>query len=178
MSARLIPGGNLAGSLYGTVLVTSVLVAFSGSDRAGPIIAGVLVTALVFALAHAWAQALGRSGSERRPLDRHAFRHAFGHEWAIVEAALPATAVLLLAALGLYTAETGLWIAVLLNVGLLFVWGIGLRRLSGGTALQALGTGLASATLGLVLVLSRSLCIERAKNSSAVRVLVCCSPVS
>ena len=90
-------------------------------------------------------------------LDRHAFRHAFGHEWAIVEAALPATAVLLLAALGLYTAETGLWSAVLLNVGLLFVWGIGLRRLSGGTALQALGTGLASATLGLVLVLLKIL---------------------
>jgi hypothetical protein len=152
LSARLIPGGNLAGSLYGTVLVTSVLVAFSGSDRAGPIIAGVLVTTIVFALAHAWAQALGRSGSERQPLDRHAFRHAVAHEWAIVEAAVPATAVLLLAAFGLYSAETGLWIAVLLNVGLLFVWGVGVRRLSGGTTLQALGAGLASATLGLVLV--------------------------
>lgn len=150
--ARLLPGGNLAGSLYGTVLVTSVLVAFSGSDRAGPIIAGVLVTTIVFALAHAWAQALGRSGSERRPLDRHALRHAVAHEWTIVESALPATAVLLLAAFGLYSAETGLWIAVLLNVGLLFVWGVGVRRLSGGTTLQALGAGLASATLGLVLV--------------------------
>jgi hypothetical protein len=155
--AQLLPGRNLAGSLYGTVLVTSVLVAFSGSDRAGPIIAGVLVTTIVFALAHAWAQALGRSGAEGKPLDRHVLRHEVGNEWAMVEAALPATAVLLLAAFGLYTAETGLWIAVLLNVGLLFVWGVGLRRLSGGTGLQALGAGLASTTLGLVLVVLKIL---------------------
>jgi hypothetical protein len=155
--ARLLPGGNLAGSLYGTVLVTSVLVAFSGSDRAGPIIAAVIVTTVVFALAHAWAHALGRSGAERRPLDRHALRHAVGHEWSIVEAALPAIAVLALAAFGLYTAATGLWIAVLLNVGLLFVWGVGVRRLAGGSSLQALGAGLASAALGLVLVLLKIL---------------------
>jgi hypothetical protein len=155
--ARLLPDRNLAGSLYGTVLVTSVLIAFSDSSRAGPVIAGVVVTTMVFALAHAWAQALGRSGAERRPLDRHAFRHAIGHEWAIVEAAIPATAVLLFAAFGLYKTETGLWIAVLLNVGLLFVWGVGVRRLSGGTFLQALGAGLASAALGLVLVLLKIL---------------------
>jgi hypothetical protein len=154
---RLLPGGNLAGTLYGTVLVTSVLVAFSGSDRAGPIIAGVLVTTIVFALSHAWAQALARSRALGKPLDHHALLHSFEHEWALVEAALPATAVLVLAALGVYTAATGLWIAVLLNVGLLFVWGVGLRRLLGGTTLQALGAGLASATLGLVLVLLKIL---------------------
>jgi hypothetical protein len=154
---RLLPGGNLAGSLYGTVLVTSVLVAFNDTERLGLIVAGVLVTAVVFALAHAWARALATSGAERRPLDRHALRHAVGHEGAIVEAALPATAVLLPAAFDLYSVGTGLWIAVLLNVGLLFVWGVGLRQLSGGTLLQTLGAGLASATLGLVLVLLKIL---------------------
>jgi hypothetical protein len=150
---RLLPGGNLAGSLYGTVLVTSVLVAFTGSERAGLIVASVLVTAIVFALAHAWAHALAGSAAESKPVDRHALRRALGHEWTIVEAALPAAAVLLLSALDVYSVETGLWIAVLLNVALLFVWGIGLRRLSGGTSLQALGAGLASASLGLLLVL-------------------------
>ena len=60
---------------------------------------------------------------------------------SIVEAALPATLVLLLAAARcLYSIETALWIAVLLNVGLLFTWGVGLRQLAGGTALQALGS--------------------------------------
>lgn len=155
--ARLLPGGNLAGSLYGTVLVTSVLVAFTDSERPGLIIAGVLVTTVVFAIAHAWARALAGSGAERKPFDRHALRHAVGHEWAIVEAALPASVVLLLAVFDVYSVETGLWVAVLLNVGLLFAWGIGLRQLSGGTGLQALGAGLASATLGLVLVLLKIL---------------------
>lgn len=155
--ARLLPGGNLTGSLYGTVLVTSVLVAFNDTERLGLIVAGVLVTAIVFALSHAWARALARSGAERKALDRHALRHAVGHEWAIVEAALPATAVLLLAAFDVYSVGTGLWIAVLLNVGLLFAWGVGLRQLSGGTLLQTLGAGLASATLGLVLVLLKIL---------------------
>jgi hypothetical protein len=151
--ARLIPGDNLAGSLYGTVLVTSVLVAFSASERVGYVIAGVLVTTFVFALAHAWAHALARSGEARVPLDRHALRHSFRHEWSIVEATLPATVVLLLTALDVWSLETGLWIAVLVNVGLLFIWGLGLRQLSGGRPLEMLGAGLASAGLGLMLVL-------------------------
>jgi hypothetical protein len=59
--ARLVPDGNLAGSLYGTVLVTSVPATFEGSEPVGLIITAVLVTTLVFELAHAWA----RAGRER-----------------------------------------------------------------------------------------------------------------
>ncbi len=150
--ARLIPGGNLAGSLYGTVLVTSVLAAFAGSEAVGYVIAAVLVTTAVFALSHAWANALARSGAARAPLDRHALLGSIGHELPIVQAALPATVVLLLAALDVYSVGSALWIAVLGNVALLFIWGAGLRQLAGGTELQVLGAGLASAFLGLVLV--------------------------
>ncbi len=149
---RLIPGGNLAGSLYGMVLVTSVLVAFAGSEDVGYVIAAVLVTTAVFALAHAWAHALASSGAARARLDRHELMRSIGHEYAIVEAALPAAVVLVLAALGVYSIDTALWIAVLVNVALLFIWGVGLRQLAGGTGLQVLGAGLTSASLGLVLV--------------------------
>jgi hypothetical protein len=150
--ARLIPDGNLAGSLYGTVLVTSVLISFQGSEAAGFVIAAVLVTTAVFELAHAWAHALAISGAAREPLDRHLLLRSVRHELSIVEAGLPATIVLVLAALGLYSVATALWIAVLVNVGLLFIWGTGLRQLTGGTPTQALGAGLASASLGFVLV--------------------------
>jgi hypothetical protein len=150
--ARLIPDNNLAGRLYGTVLVTSVLVTLAGSERVGYVIAAVLVTTLVFALAHAWAHALAGSGAARAPLDRHALLVSIGHEFPIVQAALPAEVALLLAALDVYSLETALWIAVLVNVSLLFMWGAGLRHLAGGTKLQVLGAGLASASLGLVLV--------------------------
>ena len=44
-----------------------------------------------------------------------------------MEAALPATLVLLLAAVGLYSTGTALWVAALLNLGLLFTWGVGLQ---------------------------------------------------
>jgi hypothetical protein len=155
--ARLIPSGHLAGSLYGMVLVTSVLAAFAGSERAGYVIAAVLVTTAVFALAHAWAHALARTGAARAPLDRHAFVRSLGHEFAIVQAALPATIVLVPAALDVYSVETALWIAVLVNVALLFTWGAGLRQLAGGAGLQVLGAGLASSSLGLVLVVLKVL---------------------
>ena len=42
-------------------------------------------------------------------------------------------------------------------VGLLFMWGAGLRQLSGGTSTQALGAGLASTSLGLVLIVLKVL---------------------
>ena len=74
-----------------------------------------------------------------------------------MEAALPAALVLLLAGLDVYSTETALWIAVLVNVGLLFTWGAGLRQLSGGTSLQALGAGLASTSFGLVLIVLKVL---------------------
>jgi hypothetical protein len=155
--ARLVPDGNLAGSLYGTVLVTSVPVTsvpatFEGSEPVGLIITAVLVTTLVFELAHAWARALAESGAARRPLDIHTLRRSIRHELSIVEAALPAALVLLFAGLDVYSTETALWIAVLVNVGLLFTWGAGLRQLSGGTSLQTLSAGLASMSLGLVLI--------------------------
>ena len=48
--------------------------------------------------------------------------------------------------------NTGLWVGLSVNVVLLFVWGAGLRELSGGSAAQILGAGMSSAALGLVLV--------------------------
>ena len=155
--ARLLPGGNLAASLYGMVLVTSVLATLGGQERVGFMVAAVLVTTFVFALAHAWAQALAASGTARAPLDRHALVRSIGHEWPIVRAALPATAALLLAALDVYSAATALWVALLVNVGLLFVWGAGLRELAGGSPGRALMAGAATASLGLLLVLLKVL---------------------
>ena len=132
--------------------MTSVLVTFGGSEPVGFIIAAVLVTTLVFELAHAWADALAERAAVRKPLDRHALRRSIRHELSIVEAALPAALVLLLAGLDVYSTDTALWIAALVNVGLLFTWGAGLRQLSGGTSLQVLGAGLASTSFGLVLI--------------------------
>jgi hypothetical protein len=149
--AGFLPRTNLTGSLYGLVLVSSVLVTLGGKDLQWAAIA-VVVTAGVFALAHAWARALGEAAATQSPVDRHAFRHSLRHELPIVGAAVPAALALLAAALGIYSVNTGLWVGLSANVVLLFVWGAGLRELSGGSPAQIFGAGMSSAALGLVLV--------------------------
>jgi hypothetical protein len=152
--AHLLPRGNLAGSLYGLILVTSVIATLEqNEEQIGLMIAALVVTALVFALAHAWAHALDAAARARTPVDRHLLVRGIQHEWPIVQAALPASIVLALASFDLYTVATALWIAVGVNVGLLFLWGAVLRDIAGGTLTQALLGGLSSAALGLLLVL-------------------------
>jgi hypothetical protein len=152
--ARLLPHGHLAGSIYGLILVTSVMATLEqNEERVGLMVAALLITAGVFALAHAWAHAVEAAGKARMPVDRHLLARGVRHEWPIVQAALPASIVLALAASDLYTVATGLWIATGVNVGLLFIWGVALREAAGGTRGQMLLAGLSSAALGLLLAL-------------------------
>jgi hypothetical protein len=139
--------------VYGTVLVSSVIVGLGNAGiRAGWTMAALAVTAVVFALAHAWSTALGRSADLGRPMDRQAFWDGIRHEWPMAEAVAPSLVAVVLAAFGVYSLETGLWVALATNTALLFIWGAALRERAGGTPLQALLSGLATAMLGLVIV--------------------------
>jgi hypothetical protein len=150
---RLLPRQNLSASVYGTILVSSVIVGLAGTDlRAGAIMAALAVTALVFALAHAWSGALARSADDRQALAVAHVLDGIRHEWPMVEAVTPALVALGLAALGLYSKGTGLWIAIIANTVLLFVWGAILRHRAAGNPMQAIAAGLTTATLGLALV--------------------------
>ena len=62
----------------------------------------------------------------------------------MVEAALPASAVVALALVDVYSIETALWVATAVNVLLLFVWGAIVRRVSGGSAWISTRAGLAA----------------------------------
>jgi hypothetical protein len=135
------------------VLVSSVIVGLAGAEyTAGWTMAAVAVTALVFALAHAWSTALARSADSRRPMSRAALWDGIRHEWPMAEAAAPALVALGLAAVGVYSVETGLWAAVLANTALLFIWGAALRHQAAGNAAQMMVAGLATSMLGLVVV--------------------------
>ncbi len=147
----LLPRENLAATLYGTVLATSVIATLPGAERPAIVIAALLVTALVFALAHAWAHVLARSAKDRVPVTRADVAAGIKHEWPMVEAALPASAVVALALVDVYEIETALWVATGVNVVLLFVWGAVVRRIAGGTAWISLRAGLAAGSLGLML---------------------------
>ena len=118
----------------------------------GAIIAALTVTALVFALAHAWSTALARSADDRQALSAGHLLDGIRHEWPMVEAVVPALLAMGLAALGIYSKSAGLWVAIIANTVLLFVWGAILRHRAGGTPKQFLAAGLTTAMLGLALV--------------------------
>jgi len=155
---RLLPRENLSASVYGTILVSSVIVGLGGTSlTAGAMMAALAVTALVFALAHAWSGALARSADDR---DALAVRHVLDgirHEWPMVEAVTPALLALGVAALGVYSESTGLWIAIIANTFLLFAWGAILRHRATGNAMEAIPAGLTTAMLGLTLVALKAL---------------------
>ena len=155
---RLLPRENLAASVYGTILVSSVIVGLAATDLgAGAVMAALTVTALVFALAHAWSTALARSAVDREALGTRHLLDSLRHEWPMVEAVTPALLAVGLAALGVYSTSTGLWIAIIANTVLLFAWGAILRHRAGGTTVQFLIAGLTTAMLGVVLVVLKAI---------------------
>ena len=130
-----------------------MIVGLAGTDlTAGAMMAALVVTALVFALAHAWSRALARAADDRQALSVGHVLDGIRHEWPMVEAVIPALLALGLAALEVYSENTGLWIAITANTVLLFAWGAILRHRAAGSALQFIGAGLTTAMLGVALV--------------------------
>ena len=135
-----------------------MIVGLAGTNlTAGAMIAALAVTALVFALAHAWSRALARSADDREALAVGHVLDGIRHEWPMVEAVTPAVLALGLAALGVYSENTGLWIAIIANTVLLFAWGAILRHRAAGSPLEFIAAGLTTAMLGLVLVALKAL---------------------
>ena len=90
-----------------------MIVGLGGTNlTAGAMMAALAVTSLVFALAHAWSGALARSADDRQALAVGHVLDGIRHEWPMVEAVTPALLALGLAALGVYSESTGLWIAI------------------------------------------------------------------
>jgi hypothetical protein len=133
--------------------VSSVIVALAQTNlAAAEMMVAVAVTALVFALAHAWSTALARSAQDRQALSVGHALDGIRHEWPMVEAVAPAMLSLLPAALGAYSVDAALWVAIIANTVLLFAWGAILRHQAGGRPAQFVAAGLTTAMLGLVLV--------------------------
>ena len=155
---RLLPRRNLAASVYGTVLVSSVMVGLGRTGlTAAQMMVTLSVTAIVFALAHAWSNALARSASDQQALTVDHVLDAVRHEWPMVTAVVPALVALTIAAVGSYSAKAGLWIAMIANTFLLFCWGAILRHRAEGSAFEWFMAGLTTATLGLVLIALKAL---------------------
>jgi hypothetical protein len=145
---------NLAGAVYGTILVTSVIAASSSDDglSLGQLVLVVSVTVVVFWLAHIYARALAHSVTARVRITGAELRELAVHEWPLLQAAILPVACLALGWLGLYERAAALWLAVGSGVAMLVAWGVVYARAEGlGTAGTAVAVS-ANAAFGLAVV--------------------------
>lgn len=144
---------DLAGSVYGTILASSILVALGYKGGSALVmIAALAITEAVFAVAHAWSAIL-TDGVTRGRLPRPSdVWRAIEHEWPVLQATWPGIVALLLAAFGIYSTDTAVNVALALNAAILFLWGLALARLEGASAPSAVAAGTLTCSLGLVLV--------------------------
>ena len=149
----------LAGAIYGTIVVTGVLIATAEVGEGGTVDAvraaayGV-VTTVVFWLAHGWSLALGHrlAGAPRTGLGV-----ALRREWPMVLSVVPPIAVMAVAALLGADDEEAISAAVWGSVAILAAIGGGVAHRENGSAGQIVLAALGSAALGGLMVLLKVL---------------------
>jgi len=154
-------GTRLAGYVYGTILVLSVIVATARTTThgTGHIAVLVLVTTLVFWLAHVYAHALGESVGSDRHLSLSELAEIARRESSIATAALPPVAALLLAEIGILSDKTAVWLAIGIGLAVLLLQGVRFARIErlgwlGTLVVVAINLGLGIVLIGLKLLVT------------------------
>lgn len=151
---RVAVGERLSGFIYGTIVVLAVVVAGAKAypDAPGHVAVLALVTAVVFWIAHVYAHALAHSVAHDERISLAELKYITRREASMVEAALPPAGALLLAALGVTSTKTAVWIALGLGLAVLAAQGVAFARME---RLGRLGMAIVVAvnlSLGLVLI--------------------------
>lgn len=145
-------GDNLAGAVYGTILVTSVVAAEDRSTEIWRSVGILEVTVVVFWLAHVYAHMLATSLEGSTTISRRDFRRVALHEWPLLQAAVVPTIVLLAGALGLIGTLTAYWLAIGYGVAALVWWGLLFARKEGLGRRATVAVVLVNAAFGLCIV--------------------------
>lgn len=146
--------GRLSGAIYGQIVVTSMLAATALEGSLGPVavLASVLATLLALWIAHVYSDLIARRVTSARRLGPGEVMGALTQEWPIVQAVVPAAVALLLAAVGVWSRDTAVDLALGAGVLSLFGWGLVIGRRSGlGWPRSCLWASL-SGVLGLLVV--------------------------
>lgn len=125
MLRRWLRTGDSAAGVYGTLLTLSVLVglSFKGSGP-GVMAITVALSVVVFWIAHVHAGLVARwVRAEARP-NRRAVAEVMAREAPMLESAVPAIVLLLLAWLGVLGTPAAVWTALIYGVVALAVWGV------------------------------------------------------
>lgn len=149
-------GDNLAGGVYGTILVTSIVAAADANDAIWRSLAIVVVTTFVFWLAHVYAHALAAGVDHGEELTFSEVRQIARHEWPLLQAsALPAIA-LLAGAVGLIERKTAYWLAIGIGVAALVTWGLVFSRRARLSRTVTCAVVLVNASFGLCVVVLKA----------------------
>jgi hypothetical protein len=153
---RVLAGSpeDLAGTVYGTIVVLAVIAAGSAPGDVDPwsLIALVASTTLVLWIGHVYAHGLGESIQMGRRLDAAELRRVARREAALPLAALAPGLALLLGALGLIAEDTAVWLALGLGVATLGIEGLRYARLEHLGSARTLLTISANVMLGVAIV--------------------------
>lgn len=146
--------GNLAGAIYGQIVVTSTL-AVLGHDAtlSGLTIALSLVaTMLVLWAAHVYSELLADRVRAGRALRADEIAAAAGHDWPLVQAVAPALVALLAAGLGVWSTDTAVNVGLGLGVASLFGWGLVIGRRSAFGWGRTVVVAMISSALGVAIL--------------------------
>jgi hypothetical protein len=144
----------LAGAIYGTIVVAGLLAATGADDdpEIWSTALWVVATVVVFWLAHSWALTTAHRvfglADGRRELRRSLTRH-----WPLVQSAFPPVIVMLLASALGASDETAILVAACSCIVLLGAWGIVVGRQERRSLAGVVVTAAGSAFLGALMVL-------------------------
>jgi hypothetical protein len=144
----------LAGGIYGTVVVAGLLAATGPDDdpEVWPTALWVVVTVVVFWLAHSWARTMARRATGLADRRRE-MRQSLARHWPVVQSAFPPIVVMLLArALGA-SDETAILLAACSCILLLAGWGVVVGRQEHESTPRVVATAAGCALLGALMVL-------------------------
>ncbi|HEY6779080.1 MAG TPA: hypothetical protein VI122_21445 [Thermoleophilaceae bacterium] len=145
----------LSRAIYGNVLATSLVVAFSEDDdyATGEMAVSVLVTGIVFWLAHVYASLLAERYVAGRRLTRSEIGAEFYGEWPVVQAFFPPIVVLLLGTIGVLAENTAVSVAIAVGLAAMVLWSLAIGRQERMSLLGLAGLALLNALLGAAIVL-------------------------
>ena len=146
-------GDNLAGGIYGTILVTSIIAAADSSTAIWQSLGIVEVTVVVFWLAHVYAHALAWSLDSNEQFSRRGLRPIARNEWPLLQAAIFPSLALLAGGLGLIGTQAAYRIAIGYGVLMLVLWGLIFARRERLSGWATSAVVLANAFFGLAIVL-------------------------
>lgn len=145
-------GDNLAGGIYGTILVTSIVAAADSSLTIWRSLGIVEVTMIVFWLAHVYAAALAWSIDGNQTFSVREVRRVAGREWPLLQAAIVPSIALLAGCIGLIGSGMAYRIAIGYGVAALIWWGLLFARKEGLGRGATIAVVLVNASFGLVIV--------------------------